>query len=478
MTGSHRHVDPTDLEAVRAAVGLDQPGSTLHDVGLDRIVIGPDAIDELPAIVRAVGRPGPVAVVVDRTPMTRAGADLKALAAERLAEAGLEARLVQLGSPRLELHADAGAIAEAVEGCRGCGCVVALGSGTICDIVKEASRELDVPDVTVQTANSVNAFSDDMAVLLIHGVKRTVPSRWPAALVVDLTVIADAPPSLDRAGVGELVAMFTAPADWRVAAAFGMDRSWDRRVVGLFTDGADALAAAAPLATSRDVAALRVLVDLMTLSGLALGIAGKTSPISGTEHTVSHLLDMVAARSGRQTGLHGAQVGVAALAVAVAWRRVLDDLDPAALATRPTPEPAAMRARIEAAFTDLDPSGDMAAECWAQYRLKLERWEMNRGAVRAAVDGWAAIRAELDELLGRAERIAAILGAAGAPATFEALEPAVTRDDAVWALFNGHLIRDRFTLADLAWFGGVWTAELARSAIDEAATIAAAARIP
>ena len=40
--------------------------------------------------------------------------------------------------------------------------------------------------------------------------------------------------------------MFTAPADWRLAAAFGMDPTWDPRVVELFTDGADALLEAAP----------------------------------------------------------------------------------------------------------------------------------------------------------------------------------------------------------------------------------------
>ena len=57
-----------------------------------------------------------------------------------------------------------------------------------------------IPFVVVQTAFSVNAFSDDMAVLLADGVKRTVPSRWPDALVVDLGVIADAPAAMNQAG--------------------------------------------------------------------------------------------------------------------------------------------------------------------------------------------------------------------------------------------------------------------------------------
>lgn len=478
MTG-RRHLDPTDLAAVRAAVGLDRPGSALHDVGIERIVIGRDALDELPGLVLgalvdtgALGRS--IVIVTDGHEMRRAGSDLPTLVADRLGEVG-DVRLVRLATPDVELHADAGAIAAAVEGARGAGCLVALGSGTICDIVKEASRELGVPDITVQTANSVNAFSDDMAVLLIRGVKRTVPSRWPTALVVDLTIVADAPERLNRSGVGELAAMFTAPADWRLAAAFGMDPTWDPRVVGLFTAGADALLAAAPEATSHRPDAHRTLVELMTLSGLALGIAGKTSPISGTEHTVSHLLDMVAAREGTPTGLHGAQVGVAALAVAVAWQTVLGSLDPEALVARPTPSHERMLARTVDAFGDLDPSGAMSQECWAQYRLKLERWEAKRPGLAAIAASWDTLRTELGGLLAAPERIAAALVAAGAAARFEDLEPAVSRHDAAWALYNGHLIRDRFTLADLAWFGGVWTPDLVRASIDEAASIVAAA---
>jgi glycerol-1-phosphate dehydrogenase [NAD(P)+] len=467
-----RHVDPTDLGAVRQAVGLDEPSSTLHDIGMARIVIGPDALDDLARLVADVRRPGRIALVVDRQPMRRGADDLKELAARRLAEVDPDVCVVRIGPDRGELHADAVAIAEVVRAAVGAGCVVAVGSGTICDIAKEASRTLAAPYVVVQTAISVNAFSDDMAVLLINGVKRTMPSRWPDVLVLDLTVLADAPPALNRAGVGELAAMFTAPADWRLAAAVGMDATWDRRVVDLFRDGAPAFLEAAHDATSDAPGAHRTLSELMTLSGLALGIAGRTSPISGTEHTVSHLLDMAAAAEGRPTGLHGAQVGVAALAVAVAWQRILEAFDPTALLTAEPPAPELMYDRIVGAFRALDSSGGMAEECWSDYRRKLDRWAAARSGLPAFVERWPEIRADLDSLLGAPADIAAALRSAGASATFDQLEPAVGRDAAAWALFNGHLIRDRFTLADLAWFAGLWTVELAASAIDEAAAIA------
>ncbi len=475
MTASPGHLDPTDLESVRRAVGLDEPGSRLHPVGMSRILIGANALAELPAIVAGLRGPGPIAVVTDAVPMRRGDADVKADVRTALAGAGSGVVSVVLGSADAELHADAAAIAAAVEGARGCGCIVSVGSGTICDVSKEASRELGVPQVVVQTANSVNAFSDDMAVLLIHGVKRTVPSGWPDALVIDLEAIRSAPPRLNRAGVGELVAMFTAPADWRLAAAVGLDDTWDRRVVDLFRNGAGALLDAAPRATSDDLGAHRTLAELMTLSGLALGIAGRTAPISGTEHTVSHLLDMAAVQSGRATGLHGAQVGVAALAVSVVWDRLLASFDPERLLATPTPAPSAMQARIDEAFRDLDPSGAMAAECWTAYARKLAAWEQRRSELPALVAGWDALVAELRTLLGAPPAIAAALRSAGAAATFDELDPPATRATATWALLNGHLMRDRFTVADLAFFGGAWSADVVGEAIETAAGLAAAA---
>jgi glycerol-1-phosphate dehydrogenase [NAD(P)+] len=104
-----------------------------------------------------------------------------------------------------------------------------------------------VPYVIVQTANSVNAFSDDMAVLLVRGVKRTLPSRWPDALIVDLQVLADAPPAPQSRRRRRTRRDVDGSADWRLAAASGADLSWDERIVRLFRDGAGALLEAAPV---------------------------------------------------------------------------------------------------------------------------------------------------------------------------------------------------------------------------------------
>ena len=67
-------------------------------------------------------------------------------------------------------------------------------------------------------------------------------------------------------------------------------------------------------AVDDDPAMLAELAGRMALTGIAMGVAGRTAPLSGTEHLLSHLLDMEAAAGGRESAFHGAQVGVASVA--------------------------------------------------------------------------------------------------------------------------------------------------------------------
>lgn len=468
MSGGPAPASALDLETIRAQLASDgTPGR--RPIGLRALHIGPDALDELPAAVSTAraapttGK-GDIVVLADATRMRRGSRDLKADAVARLGEAfGTDVvRHVVVGRDRPELHADAAALAEADTALAGAEVAVSLGSGTITDIVKDASFRAGIPFVVVQTAVSVNAFSDDMAVLLRDGVKRTVPSHWPDALIVDLQVIADAPATMNRAGFGELTAMFTAPADWYLATAIGADDSYDPDVVALFRDrGARLLAHAGGVARA-DHDALAELAAQMTLTGIAMGVAGRTAPLSGTEHTISHLLDMAAERDGRRTSFHGAQVGVAAVVVALAWRRVLRDLDPIRLIGQASDaddvdagaSETARHARVADAFDRLDPSGAATAECWTDYRRKATRWDaaLDRRAALAA--GWPTYRDAIGSLVLAPESIVEGLRTAGAPTRFSELDPPIPPDVARWAVASCHLMRDRFTVADLVDLSG------------------------
>ncbi|HET6379773.1 MAG TPA: iron-containing alcohol dehydrogenase [candidate division Zixibacteria bacterium] len=470
--------DVTDPDDLRRRLSQADPEGRLAPIGLRDIVIGTDALSALPRLVSALATDGDVVVIQDATPMRRAGKDLKASVAGLLWEAtDRRVRVETIGQPGELLHADAAALAETDAAVRGAGCVVAVGSGTITDLAKDAThRAKDLPFVVVQTAVSVNAFSDDMAVLLRDGVKRTVPSRWPDALVVDRDVVVDAPPVMNRAGYGELASMFTAPADWYLASVAGADSSFHPAAVGLVRDHADAYLAAADGVGRADGEAILELARIMTLSGIALGVARRTAPMSGTEHLVSHLLDMRAAAEGRETAFHGAQVGVASVVMALAWQRLLRELDPDRLrrgAAALHPHGDGMRNDVLAAFSSLDRTGAAAAECWREYDAKRRTMFRQRARLEHLADTWDEHRQQLGEILVEPARLAEALGRAGAPLRFRDLKPSVDAETARWAIRNCFLMRDRLTLADVAHLAGSWDDAFVERVLDDAAALGA-----
>ncbi len=476
--------DPTDLPALRTALAAEDPEERLHPVGLHRVVVDANAVHELADVVAdelgRAGRPadGPVVVLGDATTIERDGDDLKALVHELLGKR-FAVRPVVLRGAHATLHVDDEAMDAATAAVEGAACVVSVGGGTVSDIAKVAvSRTGDTPLVVVQTAASVDGYADDVSVVLRGGVKRTIPSRWPSALVVDLTTVTQAPDRLTAAGYGEVLSLFTAPADWYLASIFGLDDTFHPVSRTLFAGFDRGLAEWSSGVGAREPAALEHLVRTLAIRGILGGVTGTTACLSGTEHLVSHLLDMYHDAHHRPVGLHGAQVGVGSVVSAAAWTHLLAVLDPVALGSSRYPwdalfpDPASRRDAVFAAFADVDPSGARGQECWNDYETKLTRWAKARPTVEAALRDWERHRAVIEDVLVGPGVLRAGLAAAGAAGRFADLDPAVDDATARWAVGHCHLMRNRFTVIDLLDLLGHWTEE------DRAAVLAAADTAP
>lgn len=457
-------LDPTDLDGIRAVLRAADPGDQAHRgrlaaIGLQRIIISPDALLRLPAVVAEISQGPRVVVVMDRTLMLRGVIDLKPHVA-RLLNDRFAVEVAIIGSNRPEIHGDERDLAEVRAAVDGAGCVVALGSGTITDLCKEATRLAGSPAlIAVQTAASVNAFSDDMAVLVRSGTKRTTPSRWVDVLLIDLQILADAPRPMTLAGFGDLMAVWTAPADWYLASQLGMDPAYHPVPVAMLREPARGLFASAAGLASGDLSAIDRLARVLTLSGFTMGVSGTTAPLSGTEHMISHLIDMEAMQRGRPSVLHGAQVAAAVVFAAAAWQFFLDELDMGdADLDGVFPTEAAMEPVVRAAFAPIDPTGRVGGECWSDYRKKLERWHAARPHLEAFIRDWPTHRAALAEMTKPPREIVAALRAAGAPARFSELAPPIPDEVVRWAALHCHLYRNRFALADLLFFLGRWNA--------------------
>jgi glycerol-1-phosphate dehydrogenase [NAD(P)+] len=442
-------------------------------VRLRQMVFESNALQRLPEILvdAGVSRESRLMVVMDETPMRRASDDLKPLLLGIVQGAGWLCETV-IAPPDAtgQVHTDFGQIEHVQSRLRpGCS-VLSVGSGTITDITKHACHRYEqasgksIPFVVYQTANSVSAYTSNMAPTFVDGVKRTLPSRYPDALICDLETLRDAPYAMTAAGVGDLLGAAVSFADWHLAHGLGLDDTYTplaERLMGPLDGG---LIDLAPQIRERDLVAMGVLAKLIARAGLAMSLSHATTPLSGSEHVLSHVLDMMAGAATRPLAMHGAQVALAALRMARIYQIFLQEFDPAAIRWESCfPDPATMRVQIADALTTIDPAGRAGDECWSDYAVKLEAWRGRHSDLTAGRMDWPKIRAELVQLGWPADVLRRIMCAVGLPSAFEGLEPPVAESQARQAFLSAHWIRRRFTLGDLLFFlgwdrAGLWDA--------------------
>lgn len=484
------------VEPVHELLASADPQGALAPCGIRRLVLGrgaldvvPDTLAELLSTTGGADRPGGpgdagrrprVALLVDPVRITRHGADVKEAVRAALA-VDHEVEVTVLDDGHHELHVVDEVVATAREACTGADAVVAVGAGTVSDIAKLAAVGTGGAApvlVVVQTAASVDGFTDDVSVVLRDGVKRTVPSRWPDAVVSDAETIAEAPAAMNRAGFGEMTSMLVAPADWRLAQLVGVDDAYHEAPVRLLHAVGSDLESWAPGVAAAAPDAVASLTRALALRGVVTGVSGTTAVLSGVEHLVSHMLDQHHAAVGAPTGLHGAQVGVGGVVSACAWELLDERLTSGAevaLDARAS-DPDTARGRVLAAFSGLDGSGGVAEECWGDYSRKLAAATAAADRLLGVARSWGEHRAGLQRLVRSSDSLATALVAAGAPATFGDLTPSVAPDLARWAVANCHLMRNRFTVVDLLALLGWWGLDEVDEVLTRAAAAVAAAR--
>jgi glycerol-1-phosphate dehydrogenase [NAD(P)+] len=454
----------TSFDDVRTLLATADRGQNLAPCRIRRIHRGSGAIGTVAdAVADVLGsestgsdQPARVTMVVDATPILRQGEDLKALVENQLrARYTVHREVLDDGYP--ELHVSEDVVEAAARAATGADAVVAVGGGTISDIGKLATdRTAARALVAVQTAASVDGYTDDVSVVLRGGVKRTVPSRWPDVVIADTETIAGAPPVMNRAGYGEMTSMFTAPADWRLASLLGLETSFHWGPIRLLEAVGSDIDAWSPGVRTSDTEAVERLTWALAVRGIATGVAGTTACLSGVEHLVSHMLDLYHGERGLPIGLHGAQVGVASVVAAAAWEMLFDRMANGAPAhvNVSALDRGTARDRVQNAFADLDPTGRIGAECWSDYSRKLDTCAGRQDSINRTLAAWTDHEPELRGLGRSSARIGAGLRAAGSAATFGDL--AVAPELGRWAIDNCALMRNRFTVVDLLTLLGWW----------------------
>ncbi|MDR1214578.1 MAG: iron-containing alcohol dehydrogenase [Propionibacteriaceae bacterium] len=456
--------DPGDLPGFYQAAS--QVSGRDRSMSLGRIRLGPDVLDELVELVGARGRPDQVAVVMDDVAMSRAGQDLKPEVVRRLTQAGFNVRPLVLSDPH-GLHTTAEQVAGLTQRLRAGDVVVSVGSGTITDITKHAVHTFEQSNpglalyhVAVATANSVGAYCSQLAVVTINGVKRTLPSRLPDCLILDTRILAETPRPYALGGVGDGAVGWCSLGDYRLASWCGLGH-WEPLSPLVFLPGLQAFLDQDRSFTEGGLATADAMARNLSAAGFVMSFAGESAPASGLEHVTSHMLDMAADHHGRPIGNHGEQCGLATALVLLVYRYLLTEFDPTKIrASDLVVDWEAAERQIGQVFDPLDPSGQMAQECWRDYSIKCQAWEDNRDQVLAVLADWPARARELSGLVADPERYIAALAATGHPLSFRDVPPGLPDDQVRWAFSHARLMRRRLSVADFLGFMGLWTDQL------------------
>jgi glycerol-1-phosphate dehydrogenase [NAD(P)+] len=183
--------------------------------------------------------------------------------------------------------------------------LVGIGGGKALDYSKYCAYILGLPFISIPTSISNDGFCSPVSSLLVEGKRKTVNSSIPYGVVVDIDIIKTSPDSCIYSGIGDLISKITAGWDWKEAVKLGKDSFNDFAYLISQNTVIDFLNY-----QNQDIRSPQFLYHLtnaLLMNGLAMEISGSSRPASGSEHLISHALDMISP----SYRMHGLQVGTA-----------------------------------------------------------------------------------------------------------------------------------------------------------------------
>ena len=187
--------------------------------------------------------------------------------------------------------------------------MLAIGSGTINDLVKFAAHTRHVPYAVIATAPSMNGYTSSTASLIENGHKQSLQATAPIAVYADTHVLAHAPTRMIAAGVGDTLCRSTVEADWRLAHIRGKAQ-YEDAIMAPLREAEHALLPHTARLKARDTGTIALLWDALIAGGNAMRTHGSSMPASQGEHMIAHAME---ATYGHNGSLHGEDIAVATL---------------------------------------------------------------------------------------------------------------------------------------------------------------------
>lgn len=426
--------------------GFDCDCGKKHSVGIKYLDIAPGAINNTVKMLKAVGCAHPM-VVCGPNGYRVAGMKVEQLLRDEdipfstlviPSEDGRNIAPAEFGVGSIVLHFD-----------KNCDGILAVGSGVINDLCKCAAVMARLPVMIIGTAPSMDGYASNGAAMEVNNIKLSLTMKYPEGIICDSEIMAQAPMRLIWAGLGDMLAKYTALCEWHIAHVV-RGEPYCPEIVKLVRASLKKVREGAAGVKERNVQSIQSIAEGLVLSGIAMTFAGISRPASGLEHYFSHCWEMMALARGKEYDLHGIQVGVGTLMTLRIFRH-LTTLRPDMAHAE-----AAADAFDEKAWADNirrvfggTAEGIIAMENKARKNERTGRL----ARAKSIIDNWDEVCNIINTELPAYEDIYALMEGVGMPLTSQSIGYSV--EDTVDAFVCSRDVREKYLLSSMIWDVGL-----------------------
>jgi len=190
--------------------------------------------------------------------------------------------------------------------------VFGVGGGSACDAAKMYASRKGTRLVLVPTVLSVDApFTKAVGVRVDYCV-RYVSEVFPEHFLVDFDILRQSPKRLNRAGIGDVLSIFTALPDWRLGRDYQRE-AYDEEIAGESRRLLDRLFAGADDIRDCNELGLKLIAELYVGEVALCERMGNSRPEEGSEHYFAYALESVTHKSY----IHGELIAFSVLLTAL-----------------------------------------------------------------------------------------------------------------------------------------------------------------
>lgn len=205
--------------------------------------------------------------------------------------------------------------------------VIAIGAGTVHDTVRYVANDRKIRFVSCPTAASVDGFCSTVSAMTWYGYKKTLPGIAPEIVIADIDVIKNAPKELIKAGVGDILAKYTALFDWKISNVLTNEYLCER-IYNMMKEAVDKVVESLSGIDNGKDSSFENIMYALILSGLAMQLMGNSRPASGAEHHISHFIEVnPKCLDVKYEAYHGEKTGVGVIYTSSEYHRLLDEID-------------------------------------------------------------------------------------------------------------------------------------------------------